>query len=767
MSTHKTAFGYVADADALTIADALAVQFRGYRVIGEHHSARAPFACSAPCDSPDADAARAKRAGARVWRHSSGELRTDDIREHTGGHIPHGAREVFSWGSHFTLSRFIPRGTRGNRRALFVLNGDVWGGSSGFSSSTTDYHQRTARRICEELGAPFVVIPFQALAGADLDLDSIRLVDSRPETDWTETRETREFAEVPHWARRVDGRERERDADGFYRWTVSLHRLGEALFSATRRESWRELPDAGADCRVALTDADRAANADADLCDANPYAGESARHIADATGRACVFCGRQTSPELRTRDRRARYLSGFDTNETPPQYFLAEVPRGAGDTVSSAFDALAPRAVHAAIARGLVPRRQGDVFFIPTEYADADLEARGIVSRARLTQWTRDAKARPGEVGFIAAPSREALKRRHNWARRYWRETMQAQAARELCGRERSRPDRATRRESWRALFAARDAIGAARELSDAGERLSYSALRDADAGERLRHRASVVLADTARTLDARERELNGWRGELTPGDRSGRPNSDPGARRRFAKLRAAHAQALEDAARELRAAILGPAGARHYSRGYRDSDTNARLVRDARGNSYARAGTNRYSASGIVADRAAHAKRIADARRELDALRAKGAQDSHGFRSRAHARDTYRTRWTRTPIARTLWTGAKTESARRFAPATLSGAPEWTARRERIRAALSIYGTSHAASEVIRVRGGAVYARGTVRHIPELARGGAPEHRPTPLGDGSRWYLAVRNTVPRARDNRAPRRARRATDSR
>jgi hypothetical protein len=135
---------------------------------------------------------------------------------------------------------------------------------------------------------------------------------------------------------------------------------------------------------------------------------------------ACIHCGRPLSARVEVR-RRARYLSSFDMNERPPLYFLAQVPRGAGDTVESALDSLAPRAVHAAMARGRDVRRQGDVFFIETDLSTLELELRGA-RFARLTQWTRDARARRGEVCYRAPLSAAARRRETAYARRLFHE---------------------------------------------------------------------------------------------------------------------------------------------------------------------------------------------------------------------------------------------------------------------------------------------------------------------------------------------------------
>lgn len=71
---------------------------------------------------------------------------------------------------------------------------------------------------------------------------------------------------------------------------------------------------------------------------------------------------------------------------------------------------------------------------------------------------------------------------------------------------------------------------------------------------------------------------------------------------------------------------------------------------------------------------------------------------------------------------------------------------------RESLRGALSIHGTTHTATEVVKVKGGATYIRGRMYHEPSLdsTRFGGRDHVARKLGDGSTWYLAVRNTVPR-----------------
>ncbi len=612
------------------------------------------------------------------------------------------AREVYSYGRHFPLFRFVPRALSG-RRDLFVINGDsVRSGGWGNRSRTPD-HQFVARELIAATGADSVVIPFSALDGAGIDIDSVRPIHVRPDENWTETREVRTIVEVPRWRRietysvacesesldvipkryreeyraltdteredreareepaptwyltlprlpDADGRyrwtePREReiapDADGMYRWTVEVHRLGDSLFSAVRTERETRAADPFETERettretVQLRDSDGrtycegnagpAEDTGARIHAAGPGTGRdtSARLGAGPEGAACIYCGSELRADV-TRRRRARYLSSFDSQEWPPLYFLAEVPRGAGATVETALDRLAPRAVHAALARGREVARQGDIFFIATDLTAEDLEPR-IIARARLTQWTRDARAKRGEVGFVAPQSAEDRRRELAYARRVWRERFRAAVA-GAYWRETDADARDKSRELWRELL------------------------------ERHKHERAAIL-----------------------------PIPD----------------ALEDLGR-------------------RQKREREDLKRETR----------------------------------RDEPRATGAPStSRGARARVpapHGRDAYRDRYGAN--ARGAWTAARHVAREHFRPGETAGTSRASSRRERVRRALAIYGTSHSATEVLRTRGG-TYVRGTVRHVPELEPGrtGARDHRPLALGDGSRLYLAVRNTVPRA----------------
>lgn len=121
--------------------------------------------------------------------------RSRDIRDYANGRIRFSvpARELYSYGTHFPLLRYVPRG---RRRPLIVLNGDEWRGSN----SRTSDHQRIARDLSREI-ADTVVIPFSALDGAGLDIDSIRPLAVRDDARWEETVTVDRLARVPRWMR--------------------------------------------------------------------------------------------------------------------------------------------------------------------------------------------------------------------------------------------------------------------------------------------------------------------------------------------------------------------------------------------------------------------------------------------------------------------------------------------------------------------------------------------------------------------------------------
>lgn len=71
-------------------------------------------------------------------------------------------------------------------------------------------------------------------------------------------------------------------------------------------------------------------------------------------------------------------------------------------------------------------------------------------------------------------------------------------------------------------------------------------------------------------------------------------------------------------------------------------------------------------------------------------------------------------------------------------------------------RAAIRIHGTGHTATQVVRTRSGVTYGKGVLSHDPQLETSWRNrEHANQKLADGDTWFLMVRNTVPRNRDER------------
>lgn len=78
-----------------------------------------------------------------------------------------------------------------------------------------------------------------------------------------------------------------------------------------------------------------------------------------------------------------------------------------------------------------------------------------------------------------------------------------------------------------------------------------------------------------------------------------------------------------------------------------------------------------------------------------------------------------------------------------------------WMGFGPRAKRSLMIHGTGHTADEVVKKPGGVTYVKGALHHDPQLeTEGRRPDHVARALEEG-RWYLAVRNTVPRLRNRR------------
>lgn len=91
-------------------------------------------------------------------------------------------------------------------------------------------------------------------------------------------------------------------------------------------------------------------------------------------------------------DGRHRWISGFDQQEDPAMYYLAQLPDGGGIRyITHALKALAPPIVHRARRDGRRVFRQGDIFAVETDLTDDDMLGAGhsIVRRDSLFEGPR------------------------------------------------------------------------------------------------------------------------------------------------------------------------------------------------------------------------------------------------------------------------------------------------------------------------------------------------------------------------------------------
>jgi hypothetical protein len=219
---------------------------------------------------------------------------------------------VYSYGRHFPMAEAY----RTRAGELWVLvNGDRY-------SVTTSGHQSMVRGQVARMGVPSIIVPFAALEAAGIIRSTIELLEVTPDANLEHHHQSRNLADVPkrertYWTQ--DGADWhevtvEPDADGFYRWTRYEHRLGEAVFSAEfrrRRESARRClgPFDGQVTRVTRS--------------------WSRDDRTDQWARVCRHgMVREHRPQVIDQGR-ATCLSGFDHQEKPPLYFLAQLPREA------------------------------------------------------------------------------------------------------------------------------------------------------------------------------------------------------------------------------------------------------------------------------------------------------------------------------------------------------------------------------------------------------------------------------------------------------
>jgi hypothetical protein len=399
---------------------------------------------------------------------------------------------MYSYGRHFPLVEYFAR-SKSRRRALFLLNGDRWRGGFG----TTTRHQEEVRSQVTARAADFaadvLIVPFSALGAARIRHETIapleiradrtiEHVDRVPADMNLDDLATARFRDFDNGAGSSAGRTYEwTDREGrTYTRTLTTrayvypssppydHKLVEGTLDAPvsergyrggndplerRAEGWIAIRNEhllGDSLFTAQIVANIERRRPLTVADVVTAAASACRWDRDAV--AVLEDMGDEVIETAADPRRRKFLSSFDYNEPAPLYFLATLPRTSARTVAAAFDALAPPAVHAAYARGRDVDRQGDIFVIATDLTDSDVYG-AARSRCRLTQWTRGAKPRAGEAGYVAPLTAADLRRVDALARRYWRESFRGAVMNAYAnGAAFPRTERGGRRKRYREL---------------------------------------------------------------------------------------------------------------------------------------------------------------------------------------------------------------------------------------------------------------------------------------------------------------------------
>ena len=264
----------------------------------------------------------AQRWATRVAGQTSRPLLNDGA---ANVNVARNTDRILSYGW-WEMARLLRNARTGNPER-FLINGDTY-------SVSTSRHQAAVRAAIAATGLPSIIVPYSVLEEAGIDRDTVIPIDVTDDRYVPQTITRSTPPDAYDW--------RDWHAVTLYspttgeptgtRWeaTVQRHILGESLLSAT--VSYR--------VRV--------------KCE---------RH-------AKLTCS-QCPPRVRTRTRRARFLSGFDANESTPSYFFCELPRTSkARTVQDAYDDLKPATVKTAESAGRAVARQGDIFAVPVPTLD-------------------------------------------------------------------------------------------------------------------------------------------------------------------------------------------------------------------------------------------------------------------------------------------------------------------------------------------------------------------------------------------------------------
>ena len=331
--------------------------------------------------------------------------------------------EIFSYGSHFEMGRFLFNKDRSPKAVL--LNGDRWG-------PTTSRHQARVRSAAQGTGLPVVIIPYSALDAAGIRRDTVELIDVMPDRivptyhsfyEWQPGWQWRDDpinAYVDLTQEELDALAARRFGKAYGEWEkrhqYALEELGQIKSYYTWRQYLREdSKPTWAQARASIHEHEKRQWRQVDS-ERNLYTSARGNVIIDVeqledgrthyswtthrhwlggsliTGevpwtewRRCKACnGFQASRETpsdqvcrtcwgrgrvsRERRRVSYFVSDFDHNEPSEVYFFCELPQGVKPkTLDEAIEALKPDTVRLAEQMGRDVARQGDIFAVHLE----------------------------------------------------------------------------------------------------------------------------------------------------------------------------------------------------------------------------------------------------------------------------------------------------------------------------------------------------------------------------------------------------------------
>lgn len=291
------------------------------------------------------------------------------------------------------------------KNGIIVLNGD------GLEGNLTDWQNEIRDRSRREFtNGRTAIIPFAALTGANIRVDTIKVIEVTEDTanSWDmflkgwDARMPLILAKYlkdgfpEGWSDGIPNRENDSI------WTGSMpsgERVRLEFRRGSRSEEWRLVdahvwaqPEHGRYAWQGLSFAtDRPTLTKPNRGGSHYRTGWYWIERVHRLG-AVVF-----SAVCSTDERRHRYLSAFDMQELGGLYFLAMLPdRGECKTYDQALYLLAPEMVHKARAEGRLVYRQGDVFAIETKLTSSQIYKGAItrVRRAVVMQNDRDLLSR-------------------------------------------------------------------------------------------------------------------------------------------------------------------------------------------------------------------------------------------------------------------------------------------------------------------------------------------------------------------------------------